>query len=91
LAFAWRSARVRRGCADDRCRRASHDRLGIVIGLPIAWLASRAIAKLVFGVTTTDPITIALRSRSSDRSASHRRRSRLGALRRSIPRVDHVE
>jgi len=33
--------------------------LGVIIGLPLAWLASRAIARLVFGVTSSDPITIA--------------------------------
>jgi predicted permease len=32
--------------------------LGVIIGLPLAWMASRAIAQLMFGVTPTDPITI---------------------------------
>jgi putative ABC transport system permease protein len=32
---------------------------GIVIGLPAAWLLSRLIGRLVFGITPTDPMTIA--------------------------------
>jgi predicted permease len=32
---------------------------GIVIGLPAAWLLSRLIGRLVFGITATDPMTIA--------------------------------
>ena len=33
--------------------------IGVIIGLPLAWMASRLIARLVFGVSATDPMTIA--------------------------------
>lgn len=32
--------------------------LGILIGLPAAWLLSRLVAQLVFGLNPTDAITI---------------------------------
>ena len=56
LALGARPARVVRMVLGSAIRMVS---LGVVIGLPLAWLASRAIARLVFGVTSTDPITIA--------------------------------
>jgi putative ABC transport system permease protein len=31
--------------------------LGIVIGLPIAWMASRLVSSMLFGVTAHDPVT----------------------------------
>jgi putative ABC transport system permease protein len=31
---------------------------GVIIGLPLAWITSRLIARLMFGVTATDPMTI---------------------------------
>ena len=31
--------------------------LGIVIGLPIAWMASRLVSSMLFGVTARDPVT----------------------------------
>ena len=31
--------------------------LGIVIGLPIAWMASRLVSSMLFGVTARDPLT----------------------------------
>jgi ABC-type antimicrobial peptide transport system permease subunit len=31
--------------------------LGIVIGLPVAWMASRLISSMLFGVTAHDPVT----------------------------------
>jgi ABC-type antimicrobial peptide transport system permease subunit len=33
--------------------------LGTVVGLPLAWILSRLIATMVFGVTPTDPATVA--------------------------------
>ena len=33
--------------------------IGVIAGLPIAWFASRLITRLVFGVTPSDPATIA--------------------------------
>jgi predicted permease len=32
--------------------------IGVVIGVPLAWLASRLIGQLVFGVQPTDPLTL---------------------------------
>jgi len=32
--------------------------IGVVIGVPLAWLASRLVARLVFGVQPTDPLTL---------------------------------
>jgi putative ABC transport system permease protein len=32
--------------------------IGIVIGLPVAWIASRWVESLLFGLTATDPSTI---------------------------------
>ena len=55
LALGARPARVMRMVVGNAIRMVT---LGVVIGLPLAWLASRAIARLVFGVTSTDPITI---------------------------------
>ena len=34
--------------------------LGIAIGLPAAWAATRAIASMLYGLKPTDPTTIAL-------------------------------
>jgi putative ABC transport system permease protein len=34
--------------------------LGIVIGLPIAWMASRLVSSMLFGVTAHDPVTTAV-------------------------------
>ena len=33
--------------------------IGVIIGLPLAWMASRLIVRLIFGVSTTDPMTLA--------------------------------
>jgi putative ABC transport system permease protein len=33
--------------------------VGVMIGLPLAWMASRLIARMIFGVRSTDPMTIA--------------------------------
>jgi len=55
LALGARPARVVRMVLGSAIRMVS---LGVLIGLPLAWLASRAIARLVFGVTSTDPVTI---------------------------------
>ncbi len=33
--------------------------IGILIGLPLAWLATRVLAGFLFGLTATDPLTIA--------------------------------
>src|SRR5581483_6178075 len=33
--------------------------IGILIGLPLAWLAIRVLAGFLFGLTPTDPLTIA--------------------------------
>jgi ABC-type antimicrobial peptide transport system permease subunit len=32
--------------------------IGIVLGLPVAWLASRWIAAMLFNLTPMDPVTI---------------------------------
>jgi predicted permease len=32
--------------------------IGVVLGLPLAWMASRLIARMIFGVSATDPMTI---------------------------------
>jgi ABC-type antimicrobial peptide transport system permease subunit len=34
--------------------------LGIAIGLPIAWMASRLVSSMLFGVTAHDPVTSVL-------------------------------
>ena len=34
--------------------------IGVVVGLPLAWMASRLIARMIFGVSATDPMTIAV-------------------------------
>jgi putative ABC transport system permease protein len=34
--------------------------LGTVVGLPVAWILSRLITSIVFGVTPTDPATVAV-------------------------------
>jgi putative ABC transport system permease protein len=31
---------------------------GVVIGLPIAWMASRLMTSMLFGVTAHDPVTV---------------------------------
>lgn len=33
--------------------------LGIIVGLPIAWMTSRLIARQIYGVSSTDPLTLA--------------------------------
>jgi putative ABC transport system permease protein len=32
--------------------------IGVIVGLPLAWMASRLIARMIFGVSVTDPMTI---------------------------------
>jgi predicted permease len=56
LALGARPARVLRMVVASALRMVS---IGIIIGLPIAWMASRVIARQVFGVSSTDPLTIA--------------------------------
>jgi putative ABC transport system permease protein len=34
--------------------------IGIAIGLPAAWAASRAVQAMLFGITAADPFTIAV-------------------------------
>ncbi len=55
LALGARPARVLRMVVASALRMVS---IGIIIGLPIAWMASRVIARQVFGVSSTDPTTI---------------------------------
>jgi ABC-type antimicrobial peptide transport system permease subunit len=33
--------------------------IGIALGIPAAWAASRLVSSMLFGVTATDPLTIA--------------------------------
>jgi predicted permease len=56
LALGARPARLVRMVVNDGLRLVA---AGIVIGLPVAWMASRAIARQTFGVSTADPITVA--------------------------------
>ena len=56
LALGARPARVVRMVLGNALRMVG---LGVIIGLPLAWMASRAIARLMYGVTPTDPVTIA--------------------------------
>ena len=56
LALGARPARVLRMVVASALRMVS---IGIIIGLPIAWMASRVIARQVYGVSSTDPLTIA--------------------------------
>ena len=56
LALGARPTRVVRMVVGGALRMVG---FGVIVGLPIAWMASRAIAQLMFGVTPTDPVTIA--------------------------------
>jgi putative ABC transport system permease protein len=56
LALGARPARVMRMIVGSALRMVA---IGVIAGLPIAWFASRLITRLVFGVTPTDPATIA--------------------------------
>ena len=56
LALGARPSRVVRMVVIGALRMVA---IGIVIGLPIAWMASRLIAKQVYDVSSVDPITIA--------------------------------
>jgi putative ABC transport system permease protein len=56
LALGARPGRVMRMVMANALRMVA---AGVVIGLPLAWLASRLVARLVFGVQPTDVPTIA--------------------------------
>jgi predicted permease len=56
LALGARPSRVMRMIIGGAVRMVA---IGVIIGLPLAWMASRLIARLIFGVSTTDPATIA--------------------------------
>ena len=55
LALGARPARVMRMVVGSALRTVV---IGVIAGLPLAWMASRLITRMVFGVTPTDPLTI---------------------------------
>jgi ABC-type antimicrobial peptide transport system permease subunit len=55
LALGARPARVTRSVLAGALRMLG---IGVVIGVPLAWLASRLIGRLIFGVQPTDPLTL---------------------------------
>lgn len=57
LALGARPSRVTRSVLAGALRMVA---LGVVIGVPLAWVASRLIGGLVFGVQPTDPLTLAV-------------------------------
>jgi predicted lysophospholipase L1 biosynthesis ABC-type transport system permease subunit len=57
LALGARPALVMRMVAGSAMRIVG---VGVIAGLPLAWLASRLLAPMVFGVTPTDPLTVAV-------------------------------
>jgi predicted permease len=56
LALGARPARIMRMVVGNAIRMVM---LGVILGLPLAWWAARSITRLVYGVTSTDPMTIA--------------------------------
>jgi ABC-type antimicrobial peptide transport system permease subunit len=56
LALGASPATVRRGVVADTLRLAA---AGLAVGLPAAWIVSRLMRDLLFGVTPTDPTTFA--------------------------------
>jgi predicted permease len=56
IALGARHSQVLREILNEGWRMVA---LGIVIGLPIAWMASRLVSSMLFGVTTHDPVTSA--------------------------------
>jgi len=56
LALGARPARLVRMVIGSALRMVG---VGVIIGLPLAWMASRLVARMIFGVSTTDPMTIA--------------------------------
>jgi predicted permease len=56
LALGARQTTIERSVLQEALRPVG---LGIVIGLPAAWLLSQLIRSFIFGVTPTDPVTIA--------------------------------
>jgi putative ABC transport system permease protein len=55
LALGARPARLVRMVIGGALRMVG---IGVIIGLPLAWMASRLIARMIFGVSATDPMTI---------------------------------
>jgi putative ABC transport system permease protein len=55
LALGARPARLVRMVMGSALRMVT---VGVIIGLPLAWMASRLIARMIFGVSATDPMTI---------------------------------
>ena len=55
LALGARPSRVTRSVLASALRMVA---LGVAIGVPLAWVASRLIGRLVFGVQPTDPLTL---------------------------------
>jgi predicted permease len=55
LALGARPARLVRMVMGSALRMVG---IGVIIGLPLAWMASRLIARMIFGVSATDPTTI---------------------------------
>ena len=56
LALGARRARIERWVCQEALRLVA---LGIAIGVPAAWLVSRLVRTLIFGVTPADPATLA--------------------------------
>lgn len=56
LALGARPAGVMRMVVGSALRMVT---AGVIVGLPLAWSVSRLIRRMVFGVTPTDPLTIA--------------------------------
>jgi predicted permease len=54
IALGARQSQVLRGILHEAGRMVA---LGIAIGLPIAWTASRFVSSMLFGVTAHDPVT----------------------------------
>jgi predicted permease len=55
MALGARLATIQRGIVLDALRMVS---IGVVIGLPLAWMLSRLVAALMFGVAPGDPATM---------------------------------
>ena len=56
LALGARPARLVRMVLGHAIRMVG---IGVIVGLPLAWMTSSVIARLMFGVSPTDPVTIA--------------------------------